>query len=238
MKQESKGKLVERNERTREEKQLEQKKEELASWVPKTNLGRLVKSKKITDIEGVLKRYKILEPQVVDILLKLKEDTLNIGQAKGKFGGGKRRIWRQTQKKTKEGNIPTFATMAIVGDENGHIGLGYGRAKETLPARSKSLKKAKLNIIKVDRACASFDCVCGEPHTIPYKVEGKCGSTKIILLPAPQGTGLVVSDEIKKILSLAGIKDVYGKTFGHKRTTINLAKATIEALKKTTKYEK
>lgn len=223
---------------TREEMQQKEKQDALASWVPKTKLGKLVKQKKITNIDEVLENYKILESEIADILLHLKEDTLAIGQAKGKFGGGKRRVWRQTQKKTKEGNVPTFSTMVVVGDENGHVGLGYGRAKETLPARDKAVKKAKLNLIKVERACGSFDCACGESHTIPMKVEGKCGSTKIILTPAPQGTGLVVGAELKKILRLAGITDIYGKTFGHIRVTMNLAKACMDALKKTTKIEK
>jgi len=220
------------------EKREADKVDKLSSWVPKTKLGKLVKAKKITNIDEVIEKYKILESEIVDLLIKLKEDILNIGQAKGKFGGGKRRIWRQTQKKTKEGKVATFSTMVVVGDENGHVGLGYGRAKETLPAREKSLKKAKLNIIKIERGCGSFDCACSESHTVPLKVEGKCGSTRVILTPAPQGTGLAIGDELKKILKLAGITDVYGKTFGHKRTTLNLAKACMIALKKTTQFEK
>ena len=207
--------------------------EELARWQPKTKIGKLVKDKKESNIDFLLDKYKILEPEIVDSLLSLKSDLLAIGQAKGKFGGGKRRVWRQTQKKTKEGNIPTFACMAVAGDENGHVGVGYGRAKETLPGRTKAIRDAKLKIFKIRRGCGSFDCSCKEEHSIPFKVEGKCGSIRIILMPAPQGTGLAVGDEVKKILRLAGIKDVYGKTFGQTRTTINLAKACVRALKKT-----
>jgi len=70
-------------------------------------------------------------------------------------------------------------------------------------------------------------------HTIPFKVTGKSGSVRVTLIPAPQGTGLVVGNELKKVLKLAGIKDVYSKTFGRKRTTFNLIKACFEALKKT-----
>jgi len=221
--------------RTEKEKERDFK---LESWVPKTKLGKLVKDKKIKNINEILdKDYKILEEQIVDSLINLKEDLLFIGQSKGKFGGGKRRAWKQTQRKTKEGNVPTFATLSVVGDENGHVGIGFGRAKETLPARDKSLRKAKLSMIKVTRACSSFDCACNEPHSIPFKIEGKAGSVRITLVPAPQGTGLVAADEIKKILKLAGIKDVYTKTFGTQRTTMNLAKATIDALKKTNKKE-
>jgi len=206
----------------------------LARWTPKTRLGKLVKEGKVKDIDTVLEKHKILEAEIVDSLISAKSDLLAIGQAKGKFGGGKRRVWRQTQKKTAEGNVPTFACLAVVGDEAGHVGLGYGKAKETLPGRTKAIRDAKLKVFKIRRACGSFDCSCGQEHSIPFKVEGRCGSLRIILTPAPQGTGLVVGNEVKKILRLAGIRDVYGKTFGQTRSTINLAKACIDALRQTT----
>jgi small subunit ribosomal protein S5 len=218
-------------EKAREERLKEQQAKALEDWRPVTELGKKVKAGKIKDINEALKS-KILEPEIVDLLLKTKEDILNIGQAKGKFGGGKRRAWRQTQRKTKEGNVATFSCMAVVGNE-GHVGLGYGRAKETLPARAKAVRKAKLNLQKIRMACSSFDCTCGEPHTIPFIVEGKAGSSRVKLMPAAQGTGLVAGDELKKILRVAGIKDVYSVTKGKKRTTLNMAKALIDALSKT-----
>ncbi len=210
------------------------KKETISAWEPKTKLGKEVKDGKIQNIDEILdSNRKILEEEIVDSLLDVKTDLILIGQAKGKFGGGKRRAWRQTQRKTKQQNIPTFSAMAVIGDEDGHVGIALGKAKETLPARDKALRKAKLNIIKVKRACSSFDCACSEPHTVPFKVSGKVGSCKVILIPAPQGTGLVVGGELKKILKLVGIKDVYSKTFGKKRTTFNFIKACFDALKKT-----
>lgn len=219
----------------RTEKEIERD-NALASWVPKTKLGKEVKEKKIKNIDEILdSNKKIFEEQIVDSLTNLQSDLLFIGQSKGKFGGGKRRAWKQTQRKTKEGNVPTFATLAVVGDENGHVGVGFGRAKETLPARDKAIRKAKLSIIKVTRACASFDCSCSELHSIPYKVTGKSGSVRVTLIPAPQGTGLVAAGELKRVLKLAGIKDVYTQTFGTQRTTMNLARAGIDALKKTNK---
>lgn len=219
-------------EKMREERLVQEHRKHLEDWKPRTELGRLVKTKKIKDIDKAL-TYRVLEPEIVDNLVNLKSEILNIGQSKGKFGGGKRRAWRQTQKKTKEGNVPTFACMAVVGNEDGYVGLGGGKAKETLPARAKAIRKAKLGIFKIKRGCASFDCICGEPHTVPFIVEGKSGSCKVKLMPAPQGTGLVIGDECKKILGLAGIKDVYSRTDGKIRTTFNLAKACLEALKKT-----
>ena len=170
--------------------------------------------------------------------MKLRSDLIANGQSKGKFGGGKRRAWRQTQRKTREGNVPTFSTMAVIGDGNGHVGVGEGKSKETLPARDKAIRKAKLNIMKVKRGCSAFDCACSELHTIPFEVEGKSGSVVVKLIPAPQGTGLVVGNQLKKILEFAGIKDVYSKTYGRKRTTFNFVKACIKALEKTNMREK
>ncbi|MEK6925686.1 MAG: 30S ribosomal protein S5 [Nanoarchaeota archaeon] len=205
-------------------------------WHPKTKLGEEVRAGRVKNLDEILEGgKKILEPEIVDYLVELKSDLISIGQSKGKFGGGKRRAWRQTQRKTKEGNVPTFSTMAAVGDEMGHVGIGTGKAKETLPSRDKAVRKAKLGIIKVERACSSFDCSCKEPHTIPFKITGKSGSVRITLIPAPQGTGIVAGNEIKKILKLAGIKDIYSRSTGKIRTSFNLAKACIDALKKTTR---
>jgi len=207
--------------------------EHLSSWTPKTKLGKMVKAGKIKDIDEILNnKMKILEPEIVDFLIKIETNLLFAGQSKGKFGGGKRRAWRQTQRKTEEGNVVTFSTLAVVGDKRGHVGIGVGRAKETLPSREKALRKAKINIIKVKRGSGSFEGSSDEPHSIPFKVSGKCGSCKIILIPAPQGTGLVIGKEGKKILELAGIKDIYSKSFGQTRTTLNYAKAIMNALEK------
>ena len=239
----SKGpiKSKEEREKEREERTKQQQIEHLENWRPKTELGKLVKTGKIKEIDEVLK-HKVLEPEIIDSLMKLNSSILNIGQAKGKFGGGKRRAWRQTQRKTNEGNILTFSAMAVVGDKKGHLGVGYGRAKETLPAREKAIRKAKLNITKINLGFENpedkhSDQYKNDPHTIPYIVKGKCGSIRVKLIPAPRGTGLVVGDEAKKILKLAGIKDVYSVTHGHVRTTLNLIKAYFDALKKTTKLE-
>ena len=230
------GKKFERKFERKRITEEERTAEVLAGWAPKTKLGKEVKAGKVKDLDELLdKNQKILEPEIVDSLIKVKSDLLSIGQSKGKFGGGKRRAWRQTQRKTKEGNVPTFSTMAVIGDGKGHVGVGSGRAKETLPAREKAIRKAKLNVIKVERTCSGFDCSCSEKHTIPFKIKGKAGSVRVILIPAPQGTGLVVANELKKILSLAGVKDVYSQTFGKQRTTFNLAKACVDALEKASK---
>lgn len=203
-------------------------------WHPVTALGKLVHDGKITDIEELFaKGYQIMEAEITDKLLPgLEEDLLLIGQAKGKFGGGQRRIFRQTQKKTKEGNKIQFTTCALVGNRNGYIGVGTGKSKETVPARDKSKRKARLNVIRIRRGCGSWQCNCGEPHSIPFAVQGRCGSSRIILKPAPKGKGLCVEKECAKILAMAGIKDVWSKTYGQTKTKLNLISALLDALRK------
>jgi len=204
------------------------------SWKPKTSLGLKVKNGEINNIDNILdNRLQILEHEIVDILMpNLSMDLLLVGQSKGKFGGGQRRVFRQTQKKTQEGNKPQFGTCAIVGNEDGYVGIGYGKGKETVPARGKATRNAKQNLIKILRGCGSWQCNCKQAHSVPFTVEGKCGSVKIKLIPAPRGTGLCIEGECGKILKIAGIKDVWSKTFGQTRTKINLIYACFDALKK------
>ena len=225
-----KSEEVSKKERARETKNEFDKE----GWKPKTLLGKKVKNGEVVNIDQILdKRDRILERQIVDILLpNLSTDLLLIGQSKGKFGGGARRVFKQTQKKTQEGNKPKFATFAIVGNEDGYIGVGYSKSKETVPAREKAIRNAKLNIIKIRRGCGSWQCGCKEPHTIPFAVEGKCGSVIIKLMPAPRGTGLCIEEECQKILKLAGIKDIWSKTLGQTKTKINLISACFNGLKK------
>src|SRR3989338_7186801 len=108
-------------------KEIEKKQVDITSWKPKTTLGLKVKNKEITSIDQVLDNgMNILEYQIVDALMpNLQTDLLMIGQSKGKFGGGARRVFRQTQKKTNEGNKPKFLTVAIIGNKNGYVGMGY-----------------------------------------------------------------------------------------------------------------
>lgn len=208
------------------------KESNLDSWNPKTEIGKKVKSGQITNIDEILNSgNKIFETEIVDALVpNIQVELLLIGQSKGKFGGGKRSIWRQTQKKTSEGNKPKFATLALIGNKDGYVGIGFGKSKETMPAKEKAIRNAKLNIIKVKRGCGSWECGCGKNHSIPFKVEGKSASVKIRLMPAPKGTKLCVEKECQKILEFAGVKDVYSKT-SKSRTKMGLIKSCFEALK-------
>jgi len=203
-------------------------------WTPKTELGRKVKSGEITSINEILsKGLKILESEIIDILLPgLETELIFVGQSKGKFGGGKRSTWRQTQKKTKEGNKPKFSATVVVGNKDGIIGLGFGKSKETVPAREKAIRNAKINLITVKRGCGSWQ---GDPtgkNSIPFAVTGKCGSVKITLMPAPRGASLVIEKECAKMLRLAGIQDVYSRTSRNTKTKLNLIRACFNALQK------
>ncbi len=110
------------------------------------------------------------------------------------------------------------------------MGLAFGKSKETVPARDKSKRKAKLNLIKIRRGCGSWEGVA-DGNSIPFAVTGKCGSVEVKLMPAPQGTGLCIEKECAKILAAAGIKDVWSKTRGQTKTKVNLVKACFDALK-------
>ncbi len=203
-------------------------------WKPVTALGKQVKEGIITDIDQIFDSgLPLLEAHIADQLLPgLEEDLLLVGQAKGKFGGGQRRIFRQTQKKTKEGNKIKFTTVAVVGNRDGYVGIGVGKSNETVPSRDKAKRAARLNLIRVRRGSGTWQSDSRDPTSIPFAVTGRCGSVRITLMPAPKGKGLCVEKECAKILSLAGVKDIWSKTEGQTKTKLNLIYALMDALRK------
>jgi small subunit ribosomal protein S5 len=206
---------------------------ELMSWVPKTTLGKEVLARKVTDIDEVLKEgRKVMEWQIVDMLVPdLKNELLHIGGRKGK-GGGKQRIpVKITATMHRSGRRFTYNALAVVGNENGLIGLGRGSSIETRAAIAKAINKAKMNLIRIKRGCGSWECRCGGEHSIPYKVEGKAGSVRIVIMPAPKGLGIAGDDETKLVLHMAGVKDAWVKTYGNTSMRINLVNAVLDALK-------
>ncbi|BBL45888.1 30S ribosomal protein S5 [Nanobdella aerobiophila] len=217
-------------------KKIDNTNNDLDSWNPKTKLGKLVKEGKITSIEQVFSQgYKILEPEVVDILLpNLKYNYIKLSLSRGKYRRPK--LVKMVQRKTAEGNKTSWVSIAAVGNENGYIGVGVGKSWDVQLSMEKALRIAKLNIIPIARGCGSWECSCRTPHSLPYRVDGSSGSVRVTLLPAPKGIGLVASEEMKKILKLAGIRDLWMKSFGQTRKRINFAVATYNALKKTLDY--
>ncbi len=191
-------------------------------WKPRTKLGRLVVEGKITSIEEVfMQGYQIKEPEIVDILLpELKSEILDV---------------TIVQRQTEAGERTRFKSIVAVGNEDGYVGVGVGKAKHVRTSIEKAIKDAKLNLIPVRRGCGSWECRCDRPHSLPFRVEGKCGSVRVILLPGPRGLGLVAGETAKIILRLAGIKDCWSRTFGQTSTVQSFAFAVYNALKQTYK---
>jgi len=209
-----------RQRRDRKEKQ----KVNIDDWVPKTELGRMVKAKQITELSQVFEKNLIIrEPQIVDFLFPdLESELVGVGKAKRPF--------KRTQRMTDSGRRQKFFVMAVVGNKRGSVGLGIGKAWEYGPAIIKAENAAKLNMIQVPLACGSWECGCSVGHSVPFGVTGHSGSIRFKLIPAPKGTGLAANDTAGMILKLAGVKDAWSKAKGRTRSRMNMAKAVFDSL--------
>lgn len=207
--------------RGREGRRPRRNMEDEKEWVPVTKIGRLVKAGKITSIEEIYTfSLPIKEPEIVDKLLpELKEEVMQVFPV---------------QKQTTAGQRTRFKAFVAVGDCNGHVGLGSKCAKEVAGAIRGAILVAKMSVVPVRRGYWGDNA--GNVHTVPVKVTGKCGSVRVRLIPAPRGTGIVASPVLKKLLTLAGIDDVYTSSRGHTRTLGNSIKACFAALKHTYSY--
>ena len=192
----------------------------LEQWVPKTSLGKMIQEGRITSIEEVfMGGLQVKEPQILDALIPdLQEEVININLV---------------QKQTDAGEKSRFKAIVAVGNRDGFIGLGSGKASQVRNAIEKAAADARLKIIPVRRGCGSWECGCGKSHSIPFQIEGKTGGAKIVILPGPRGLGLVSSEVSKVILGLAGIKDCWTRSYGSTRTVPSFAYAVFDALKKT-----
>lgn len=197
-------------------------------WVPVTKLGRLVMDGKITSLEEVfLFSMPIKEVEIVEHFLG--EDS----QAPNKLKDEVMKIL-PVQKQTAAGQRTRFKAIVCVGDYNGHVGLGSKVAKEVATAIRGALIDAKMCVVPIRRGF--WGSKMGQPHTVPTKVTGKCGSVRVRLLPAPHGSGLVCGRVPKKILTMSGLTDVFTSSRGKTRTVCNFLKATFHALRNTYEY--
>lgn len=186
-------------------------------WIPKTRLGKMVLSGEITTMSDALAtRLPLREAEIVDILLPdLQDEVIDLNMV---------------QRMTDSGRRVRFGVTCAVGNGDGFIGIGRAKGKEVGPSIRKAIDNAKLNIIEIKRGCGSWECGCGNPHTLPFEVSGTSGSVMVCLKPSPRGISLAVGDVAKSMLTLAGVKDAWGFAQGNTKTKVNYALATYNAL--------
>lgn len=194
--------------------------EEEEPWVPRTRLGRTVAGGEVsTWDEAAATGLPLREYRAVDKLVPgLAEEVIDLSMV---------------QRMTDSGRRVKFRATVAVGNREGFIGIGGARDAQVGEAVKRASGYAKLNLVKVDRGCGSWECGCNTPHSVPFEVTGKAGSVRVTLLPAPRGLGLAAAETAKKVLQLAGIRDAWTRVEGESRNAMNFAKATYDALRRT-----
>jgi small subunit ribosomal protein S5 len=189
-------------------------------WEPQTRLGRKVADGEIDSMQEALNAgLPLKEPELVDQLVPdLEDEVLDINMV---------------QRMTDSGRRVKFRCVVVVGNRDGLVGYAEGRDDQVGGAIQKAIDIGKLNLIDVSRGCGSWECGCGRPHTVALRTTGKAGSVEVELQPAPRGLGLAGGETVRKVLELAGIEDIWTRSSGNTRTTVNFAKATFNALRKT-----
>jgi len=189
-------------------------------WEPQTRLGRKVAEGEIDSMQEALNAgLPLKEPELVDQLVPdLEDEVLDINMV---------------QRMTDSGRRVKFRVVVVVGNRNGLVGYAEGRDDQVGGAIQKAIDIGKLNLIDVSRGCGSWECGCGRPHTVALRTTGKAGSVEVELQPAPRGLGLAGGETVRKVLELAGIEDIWTRSSGNTRTTVNFAKATFNALQNT-----
>lgn len=187
-------------------------------WVPRTKLGKMVAEGKILSLEEIFAQgFRVQEPQIVDRLLpNVQTEVLSMGIV---------------QKQTDAGENSRFKVIVVVGNGDGYVGVGAGKAKQTRMAIQKATMYAKLNISPVRRGCGSWECGCSRLHSLPFGALGKCGSVKVELVPGPRGLGIVASEVASIVLRMAGVTDCWSRSFGSTKTASSLAYAVYDALR-------
>jgi len=196
----------------------DRREEEEEVWVPRTKLGKLVNEGKIVSLDEIFKGgQRIRESEIVRKLLPdLRNEVVGVSVV---------------QKQTDAGELTRFSAVVAVGNGAGWFGVGKGKAMQTREAIEKATNAALLNIIPVKLGCGSWECRCGRPHSVPYRIRGKAGSVTIEVIPGPRALGLVAGPALKNLLQLAGVKDAWIRTFGSTNTTSSLANAAYDAFR-------
>lgn len=127
----------------------------------------------------------------------------------------------RVSKKTKGGNKIGFSALTVVGDKKGKVGVGLGKAPDVSNAIRKGISLAKKHMIKVPMVNG----------TIPFRIDVKIGAARIMLKPAPRGSGIIAGGSVRSVVSAAGIENISSKTLGTENKISNIY-ATLEALKR------
>jgi small subunit ribosomal protein S5 len=157
------------------------------------------------------------ESELVDQLLPgLEDEVLDINMV---------------QRMTDSGRRVKFRCVVAIGNRDGYLGYAEGRDDQVGSAIQKAIDIAKLNMIKINRGSGSWEDSAGGVNSLTRKATGKAGSVQVEIMPAPRGLGLAAAETVSNILELAGVQDAWTRSNGNTRTTVNLAKATFNALK-------
>jgi len=190
-------------------------------WVPQTRLGRKVANGEIESMaEALNSGLPLKEAELVDQLVPdLEDEVLDINMV---------------QRMTDSGRRVKFRCVVVVGNRDGLVGYAEGRDDQVGGAIQKAIDVAKLNLIQVPLGSGSWEDRPGGTNSLIRKATGKAGSVTVEIIPAPKGLGLAAAETPRKVLELAGVEDAWTKSHGNTRTTVNLAKATYNALQNAT----
>ena len=125
----------------------------------------------------------------------------------------------RVSKVVKGGRIFSFTALTVVGDKNGRVGFGYGKAREVPAAIQKAMEKARRNLVTVDL----------NGHTLQHPIKGRHSGSKVYMQPASEGTGIIAGGAMRAVLEVAGVQNVLSKCYGS-TNPINVVRATIKAL--------
>ena len=186
-------------------------------WEPRTRLGQKVADGEVSSMQDALQSgLPLKEPEIVDQLLPgLEDEVLDINMV---------------QRMTDSGRRVKFRCVVVVGNRDGYVGYAQGRDDQVGGAIQKAIEVAKMNIIDVPLGSGSWEDRPGGRNSLMRRTTGKAGSVEVELEPAPRGLGLAAAPTVRHVLELAGVEDAWTNSHGNTRTTLNLAKATYNAL--------